>query len=65
MNHQWAATRQTPGSACTTWPLPPGEYALHPLLDDGYEIAATTFTDGELTGRMFPIVVERSLLDNG
>jgi hypothetical protein len=29
----------------TTWPHPPGEYALHLLLNDGYEIAAaTTYT---------------------
>ncbi len=33
------------GSAGTTWPLPPGEYAVHLLLNDGYTIAATaTFT---------------------
>jgi hypothetical protein len=29
------------GSSGTTWPLPPSEYAVHLLLDDGYTIAAT------------------------
>ncbi|PZG21734.1 hypothetical protein C1J01_05620 [Nonomuraea aridisoli] len=29
------------GSQGTTWPLPPGAYAVHLLLDDGYTVAAT------------------------
>ena len=38
-----SGTRIIDGSvAGTTWPLPPGGYALHLLLNDGYEIAATT-----------------------